>query len=67
MTQYTREAYTQYKAKLLARAEELLKAKEYGAEYARFWKFIETTYKEDLLVYHSLSLLVVCAYIHSWN
>lgn len=53
-----RQNYGDYKAQLAKREEELMKNKQFGAEYAKYWKFIEGTLNKELFLFHTITLLV---------
>ncbi len=61
-----RDGYGKFKERLLVKAEELLKQKEFGVEYAKFWRFLENCLSQNMLMFHFLSLLVLTAGIFTW-
>lgn len=67
-----RDGYAEYKGKLMSRSEELLKNKQMGTEYTKYWKLIESILKNDIFIFHSISLLVIkrpylVEYMHNWH
>ena len=58
MIREIKEGYVYFKGKLMSRSEELIKNKQMGIEYAKYWKLIESILKNDIFLFHSISLLV---------